>query len=179
MGKLEDLSSARSAALEDLWSCIVVDGGDMHGPGDGGRTITVEHLHQELHDQGSIRISGPVAHSLLRRGISSKAIVPLGEFLGVGKAEVADLLEIDRGTVARWAARDQVLPTHAAEGLLRMIELDQLATDTFETEEEARQWLRRPHPLLEGDDPLSAAKTSYGAQRVRDILTAIRYGGVA
>ena len=97
----------------------------------------------------------------------------------MGKAEVADLLEIDRGTVARWAARDQVLPTHAAEGLLRMIELDQLATDTFETEEEARQWLRRPHPLLEGDDPLSAAKTSYGAQRVRDILTAIRYGGVA
>jgi uncharacterized protein (DUF2384 family) len=32
--------------------------------------------------------------------------------------------------------------------------------------------------MLEGDSPLELAKTSYGAQRVKDILIAIRYGGV-
>jgi hypothetical protein len=32
--------------------------------------------------------------------------------------------------------------------------------------------------MLDGDSPLEAAKTSFGAQRVKDILIAIRYGGV-
>ena len=102
----------------------------------------------------------------------------MSDFLGVGKGAVADMLEIDRGTAARWASKDQPLPTHAAEGVLRMIELDQLAIDTFETEAEAMQWLRKPHPMLDGDDPLTAARTSFGAQRVKDILVAVRYGGV-
>ena len=49
---------------------------------------------------------------------------------------------------------------------------------TFETEDEIPAWLRHPHPVLEDDGPLEAAKTSFGAQRVKDILIAIRYGGV-
>jgi uncharacterized protein (DUF2384 family) len=31
--------------------------------------------------------------------------------------------------------------------------------------------------MLEGDAPLAAAKTSFGAQRVKDSLVAIKYGG--
>ena len=58
------------------------------------------------------------------------------------------------------------------------LELGQMAADTFETEDEASAWLRRAHPVLEGDSPLEAAKTSFGAQRVKDILIAIRYGGL-
>jgi uncharacterized protein (DUF2384 family) len=67
---------------------------------------------------------------------------------------------------------------HSAESVLRLLELGQMAADTFETEDEASAWLRRAHPVLEGDSPLEAAKTSFGAQRVKDILIAIRYGGV-
>jgi putative toxin-antitoxin system antitoxin component (TIGR02293 family) len=166
MSRLQAASSTVSGSAEEPWRSIF--GADP----SGGRLQFDEQ-------PGAVRISAPLAYSLLKRGISSRAIGPVGEFLGVGKAEVADMLDIDRGTVARWAARDQPLPTYAAEGLLRLLELDQLAVDTFETEDEARHWLRRPHPLLDGDDPLSAAKTSYGAQRVKDILTAVKYGGVA
>lgn len=172
MSKLEAPSTTRSVP-DDLWRCI------FELDPSGGAAVPDFHALQGAGHPAAVRISAPVAYHLLKRGISSRAIVPVGLFLGVGKAEVADMLDIDRGTVARWAARDQALPTYAAEGLLRLIELDQLAIDTFETEDEARQWLRKAHPMLDGDDPLSAAKTSYGAQRVKDILTAIKYGGVA
>ncbi len=67
---------------------------------------------------------------------------------------------------------------HSAESVLRLLELDQMAADTFESEAEASQWLRRPHPMLDGETPLESARTSYGAQRVKDILLAIQYGGV-
>jgi putative toxin-antitoxin system antitoxin component (TIGR02293 family) len=175
MIKSEASPSARSAALADLWQCLVEP-----GPGaDAGRARVGAGPIKSAPRSGPVRLSGPLAYSLLKRGISSRAIGPLSDFLGVGKGAVADMLEIDRGTAARWASKDQPLPTHAAEGVLRLIELDQLAIDTFETEAEAMQWLRRPHPMLDGDDPLTAARTSFGAQRVKDILVAIRYGGVA
>ena len=34
------------------------------------------------------------------------------------------------------------------------------------------------HPMLDGESPLECAKSGFGAQRVKDILVAIRYGGV-
>ncbi len=65
-----------------------------------------------------------------------------------------------------------------AEDLLRLFEIEKMANDTFETEEAALAWLRRPHPMLEGESPLESAKISFGARRVKDILVAIKYGGV-
>jgi uncharacterized protein (DUF2384 family) len=68
----------------------------------------------------------------------------------------------------------------AAKSLRRMkIELETLAEETFETADEAAGWLRRPHPMLGGEIPLGCAKSSYGAERVRDILLSIKYGDVA
>lgn len=125
-----------------------------------------------------IRLDSASAYRLVKRGIPSKAVAPLGEFLGLSKATIAAYLDLDRSTASRRAAKDQVLPTHAAEGVVRFLELDQMACDTFESEAAASAWLRQPHPMLDGETPLQAATTGYGAQRVKDILLAIRYGGV-
>lgn len=57
-------------------------------------------------------------------------------------------------------------------------ELEGLARSTFETADEAAAWLRRPHPMLDGKSPLECAATSLGAQRVKDVLVAIKHGGV-
>lgn len=58
-------------------------------------------------------------------------------------------------------------------------ELDSLARATFESTDVAAAWLRLPHPMLEGQSPLECAKSSGpGAQRVRDMLAAIKDGGV-
>jgi len=123
-------------------------------------------------------ITNVLAYRIVKRGISSRALGPLGDFLGLGKGIVAEYLDLDRGTANRRASKDLPLPTHAAESVLRLLELDQMATDTFESETESSSWLRKPHPMLDGETPLECAKSSYGAQRVKDILLAIKYGGV-
>ena len=56
--------------------------------------------------------------------------------------------------------------------------LDDLANATFESEDAAADWLRRPHPSLEGQSPLECAKSRAGAQRVIGVLIAIKHGGV-
>jgi putative toxin-antitoxin system antitoxin component (TIGR02293 family) len=118
------------------------------------------------------------AVSILRQGISSRAIEPLSDLFGVGKGDVAAYLDLDRTTALRRANKDQALPMHAAEGVLRLLELEAMATDTFESDDAAHGWLRRAHPMLEGECPLEAAKTSFGTRRVKDMLVAIKYGGV-
>lgn len=125
-----------------------------------------------------MHLSPGQAHAIVKRGISSRTLTPLGEYLGLGKGAVAAYLDLDRVTATRKAAKDEMLPTHAAESMLRLLELDRFAEETFETAEEAATWLRKPHPMLDGEAPLECAKSGYGAQRVKDILVAVKYGGV-
>lgn len=129
-------------------------------------------------DQRVMAFNNEKALGIIRNGISSRAIDPLSEFLGIGKGQVVEYLDLDRTTALRRATKDLPLPTHSAESVLRLLELDEIANDTFESEDAALGWLRRAHPMLDGESPLQAAKTSFGAQRVKDILVAIKYGGV-
>lgn len=161
-------TSSRSAALAALW--VMLDAPDQDEPSPAPTRVMVGARLAGLSSAGACK--------LLKRGISSQAIGPLGDYLGLGKGVVAEYLDLDRGTANRRVAKGQLLPIHSAESVLRLLELGQMAADTFETEDEASAWLRRAHPVLEGDSPLEAAKTSFGAQRVKDILIAIRYGGL-
>lgn len=121
--------------------------------------------------------SGYEVHKRIKLGVPSQAIDPLAVVFGVGKGEIADLLELDRSTAFRLSKERKQLPLHSAEGVFRLLELKALVSDTFEGNE-GLQWLQRAHPMLEGETPLQAAKTSFGAQRVKDILNTIKYGGV-
>lgn len=71
------------------------------------------------------------------------------------------------------------LPAHMAETLLRLLEIHDMAADIFATKEAASAWLREPHPMLDNERPLDAAKTSAGAQAVKNLLTSTKYGGAA
>jgi len=53
-----------------------------------------------------------------------------------------------------------------------------LLRDTFATQKDARRWWRSPHPALGGAAPSAAAKTEQGQGQVRNILIALKYGGV-
>lgn len=122
-------------------------------------------------------VSSDVGHRILRCGVAGTVLEPLAELLEVGPTQLAPVLGIDRTTARRYAREDHALPQHSAEAVLRLAELEALALDVFATEHGAHQWLKTEHPML-GESPIAAASTSYGAQRVREILTAIRYGGV-
>jgi putative toxin-antitoxin system antitoxin component (TIGR02293 family) len=158
--------ATRAEAREQVWSYIV------DTPKASATPVRV------VAEGKLLALNSSSAWRIVKNGISSKAIGPLSDYLGVGKGQVVDYLDLDRTTVSRRAAKDQLLPMHSAEGVLRLLELDEMASDTFESEEDAANWLRRPHPMLDGESPLEATKTSFGAQRAKDILVAVKYGGV-
>lgn len=53
-----------------------------------------------------------------------------------------------------------------------------LAHEMFETPAEAESWMNRAHPLLGGQSPAEVTQTAQGVERVRDLLVALKYGGV-
>jgi len=57
-------------------------------------------------------------------------------------------------------------------------ELARLLRTTFETSSDARRWWQSPHPMLNGVAPAVAVRTAAGALQLRDMLIALRYGGV-
>jgi putative toxin-antitoxin system antitoxin component (TIGR02293 family) len=118
-------------------------------------------------------------HQVIKRGISSQVIEPVSQYLGLGKGVLAEFMNLDRGTATRLSSKGQDLPSHAAETLLRLLEIHDMAADIFATEEGASTWLRTPHPLLGNERPLDAVKTSYGAQSVKNLLMSTKYGGAA
>jgi putative toxin-antitoxin system antitoxin component (TIGR02293 family) len=168
----------QTSALQDLWSILSGASAvsalaplESRSPGRGTQEPAGVYKASKL-------LSAGQAYAIVKRGIPSRSLVPLGDYLGLGKGAVAEYLDLDRATAGRKVAKDEMLPTHAAESLLRLLELDALAKDTFESPEEAAAWLRRPHPTLDGESPLACAKSGFGAQRVKDMLIAIKYGGV-
>jgi putative toxin-antitoxin system antitoxin component (TIGR02293 family) len=118
-------------------------------------------------------------HQLIRQGLSSRIIEPVSQYLGLGKGVLAQYMDLDRGTATRLTAKGQDLPPHAAESLLRLVEIHDMAADVFATQADASAWLRTPHPLLDNEMPLDAIKTSYGAQLVKNLLMSTKYGGAA
>lgn len=58
-------------------------------------------------------------------------------------------------------------------------ELQSLAAEVFSGPEAAARWLTRPHEVFCGSPPIEIARSSdEGAERVRGMLVAIKYGGV-
>lgn len=68
------------------------------------------------------------------------------------------------------------MPKYERKNQQLLEEMERMAADTFQTKAEAAQWLHTPHPMLEGKMPLQVAETPPGAERVRQILVAIKYG---
>jgi putative toxin-antitoxin system antitoxin component (TIGR02293 family) len=118
-----------------------------------------------------------LAHAIVRDGIPGRVLEPLAQLLEIGPTQLAPLIGVDRTTARRYVRDDQLLPRHSAETVLRLAELEAMALDVFASEPAAHDWLKKEHAML-GESPIDAATSSYGAQRVREILAAIKYGGV-
>ncbi len=199
------MSSTAASPLHNLWSIVLSKvGGNIDitnnevspaprvgSKGPAKSVVRVPTFDTKLggHAQKSRKSAGKLftipahlsakqAYVIVKLGIPSRSLEPLSDHLGIGKGAAAGVLGMDRVTANRKVAKDDVLPPYAAESMLRLLELDAMARDTFETKEEAAAWLRQPHPMLEGEMPLECAKSGFGAQRVKDMLTAVKYGGV-
>ena len=118
-------------------------------------------------------------HAILKKGMSSNLLEPVSRYLGLGKVVLSGLIDIDRSTLNRIVAREQQLPLHAAETVLRLLEVHDMAIDVFCHEQDAEKWMRAAHVLLNGETPFEACKTSFGSNQVKNLLMSMKYGGVA
>ena len=64
--------------------------------------------------------------------------------------------------------------------LARLARVWSLALDVWRDEAEARDFLFRPHPMIEDNRPIDLAiRNEFGAQMVIDILGGLKYGSAA
>ena len=91
---------------------------------------------------------------------------------------------VPRATLARRKTggdeQQQRLSADESGRLVRVAGLWAMAMDVWGGEEEARAFLFRPHPLLEGRPPIDVVLGSdLGARLVEDILGRLRHGSAA
>lgn len=108
-------------------------------------------------------------------GLPARLIGEIQERLGVNPEEMATLLGISLRTLKRRGESGSLTPVES-ERLYRIARLFRKSTSVFESEEEARSWLKRPQMRLGGEVPLEIARLEPGAREVERLLGRIEHG---
>lgn len=119
------------------------------------------------------------ASNLIRSGVRAGYVGDLVSLLGLAKKEdLSGALNTNGTSLWRWAKDDKPLPGATVEQILRAMQLQIFAAEVFGSLDLARKWLHKPHPSLDGVDPIDYADNEFGAQKVRGMLAGLKYGGV-
>ena len=129
-------------------------------------------------EQAGYGIATDAAARVVQHGIRPQVVGLLAETVDVDKSLLLRTIGIDKATLGRREKSGQRLDAAQTEAALRAMELVTLATEVFGSAKQAGRWLEKPHPLLDGKAPLDWAGNGYGAEKVKSMLYAIRFGGV-
>ena len=128
---------------------------------------------------GTVTLDAARASKMIRTGLRAGKVSELVVLLGLKKKEdLSHALNANSTSLWRWARDDSSLPGPTVEQILRAMQLQLFASDVFGGVEPARAWLHKPHPMLDGMTPSDYADNEFGAQKVRGLLAALKYGGV-
>ncbi len=108
-----------------------------------------------------------------------EAGLPMSAFILVAEAvalnEMPPLAISPRATLTR-RNKSQRLSPNESDVVARIASVWQKAVEVYKDKAFAKRFLHQPHPLLEGDTPISiAARTSAGATLVEQILGQMQY----
>jgi len=108
-------------------------------------------------------------------GIPKAALRKMVNRIAIHGEQASSLLYriVPEGTLKR---RKIVLSPEESERTERLARVFATACYVLESEDDARQFLHTPHPMLEGNTPLNIAFTEIGAQRVERVLWSAYYG---
>lgn len=95
--------------------------------------------------------------------------------LGVKKSKVLDLISMSEETYRERQETKQPLSASESERLYRVAKIEAQATEVFEDEAIATDWLKTPNRALDAR-PIDLLDSDAGADRVERILTRIEYG---
>ncbi len=108
-------------------------------------------------------------------GLPTLLLVEIEDRLDLTSEEMASLLGISPRTLER-RRENGVLTSVESERLYRIVRLFRKAIDVFESEEEARRWLKRPQMRLGEHVPLTIARLEPGAREAERLLGRIEHG---
>src|SRR5262245_7074003 len=111
----------------------------------------------------------------IRSGLPFATLEAVMEKLKIGLNEAAAVLHIPERTMAR-RKRDKRFPPDESDRVLRLARIYAHATEVFETEDDARDWIKDPNRALGGKRPLDLLDTDIGVQKVDAVLTRIQQG---
>jgi putative toxin-antitoxin system antitoxin component (TIGR02293 family) len=111
---------------------------------------------------------------LVEGQLTPKVIQRLIE-MGLGRPEI-DALIIPLRTLQHRRSRHEKLSVEESDRVIRLIRVVSAAETVYGSRERALAWLRRPHPRLDGRNPLSLLRTDTGARIVEEFLIQIDEG---
>lgn len=88
---------------------------------------------------------------------------------------------VARATLNRRRAEAKArLTPHEGAKVVRLAKVWAMARDVWKSDDAARDFLHRPHPLLENRPPLEVAlESEFGGPRVEAVLGRLKYGSAA
>ena len=95
--------------------------------------------------------------------------------LGLERLEI-DAVVIPSRTLQHRRSRREKLTVEESDRVLRVIRVLSLTESIYGSRERALNWLRKPHPRLDGRTPLSLLKTDTGSRIVEELLIQIDEG---
>ena len=114
--------------------------------------------------------------ALILAGLPAAVVRRVGTFLGLRPAKVGSIVHINEKTLERRLKAHTRLKPDESERVARLMRIISVATSVLESEEHARQWLKRPLRELGGQTPLQVAATEPGAREVERVLGRIEHG---
>jgi putative toxin-antitoxin system antitoxin component (TIGR02293 family) len=111
----------------------------------------------------------------IEEGLPAVLVGELEERLELAPEEMASFLGISLRTLERRQERG-ALTSVESERLYRIVRLFRKATEVFESEEQARRWLKRPQMRLGEQVPLEIARLEPGARETERLLGRIEHG---
>jgi putative toxin-antitoxin system antitoxin component (TIGR02293 family) len=113
--------------------------------------------------------------SSLEKGLPSGLVGEVEERLDLTPEAMASFLGVSPRTLERRRKSGSLSPVES-ERLYRIVRLFRKAVDVFESEEEARRWLKRPQMRLGEQVPLEIARLEPGARETERLLGRIEHG---
>jgi putative toxin-antitoxin system antitoxin component (TIGR02293 family) len=95
--------------------------------------------------------------------------------LGLERSEI-DTIVIPSRTLQHRRSRREKLTIEESDRVLRVIRALSLTESIYGSRKRALDWLRKPHPRLDGRIPLSLLKTDAGSRIVEELLVQIDDG---
>ncbi len=125
------------------------------------------------------------AHSLvalilrIERGLPVRSVDKVAHLLAPDDAQFKYRL-VPKATLERRKTTTKRLSPEEGARLARLAKVWSAARDVWGGDEEARDFLFRPHPMAEDNRPIDLAiRSEFGAELVVDILNGLKYGTAA